>query len=143
MKIVFCLLVLSAIMLSSCSDSGADDEINHKVDALLSQMTLKEKIGQMNQLDGRRVNEALFEAVRKGDIGSILNIEEPELVNEVQKIAMEESRLGIPLLIARDVIHGYKTIFPIPLGQAASFNPSIVEGGARIAAVEASREGIC
>ena len=80
--------------------------------------------------------------VRNGEVGSILNYTNPEEVNKIQKVAMEESRLGIPLLVSRDVIHGYKTIFPIPLGQAATFNPQIVENGARVAAVEASADGI-
>ena len=66
----------------------------------------------------------------------------PEEVNKIQKIAVEESRLGIPLIISRDVIHGYKTIFPIPLGQAATFNPEVVKEGARVAAIEASADGI-
>lgn len=71
-----------------------------------------------------------------------MNYVDADLVNKVQKVAVEESRLGIPLLVARDVIHGYKTIFPIPLGQAATFNPELVEEGARVAAVEASSDGI-
>ena len=80
--------------------------------------------------------------MRRGEVGSILNCTDPEQVNRIQRVAVEESRLGIPLIVARDVIHGYKTIFPIPLGQAASFNPEIVEKGARVAAVEASSDGI-
>jgi beta-glucosidase len=80
--------------------------------------------------------------IAEGGVGSVLNIEKLELVNEMQKIAMEQSRLKIPLLIGKDVIHGYRTIFPIPLAQAASFNPSLVESGSRIAAVEAASSGI-
>ncbi|GLL54970.1 hypothetical protein KUBF_26320 [Bacteroides finegoldii] len=95
----------------------------------------------MNQLSPWDPNE-LANKVRNGEIGSILNYMNPEEVNKIQKIAMEESRLGIPLLVSRDVIHGYKTIFPIPLGQAATFNPQIVENGARVAAIEASADGI-
>lgn len=75
-------------------------------------------------------------------MGSLLNLTDPELVNRVQEIAVKKSRLGIPVLMSRDVIHGYKTIFPIPLGQAATFNPEIVEAGARVAAIEASSDGI-
>ncbi len=133
------LLLVFFLILFSCKDKTTEDA---KINDLLSKMTLQEKIGQMNQLNGRNPNENLFEQIRKGEAGSILNAEKPELVNQLQKISVEESRLGIPLLIARDVIHGYKTIFPIPLGQAASFNPDIVEKGARIAAIESSEYGI-
>ena len=80
--------------------------------------------------------------IKKGEIGSILNEVDPVRVNALQRVAVEESRLGIPLLMARDVIHGFKTIFPIPLGQAASFDPQVAEDGARIAAIEASSVGV-
>lgn len=116
-------------------------EIENKVEALLGKMTLEEKLGQMNQLSPWDFNE-LAGKVRKGEVGSILNYTDSALVNKIQRVAVEESRLGIPLLVSRDVIHGYKTIFPIPLGQAATFNPQIVERGARVAAVEASADGI-
>ena len=133
----------AAISLAACSpDSNAgDSQIEKKVEDLLSRMTLDEKIGQMNQLSPWDFDE-LAEKVRKGETGSILNYNDPEKVDSIQKIAVEESRLGIPLIVARDVIHGYKTIFPIPLGQAATFNPQLVEKGARAAAVEASSDGI-
>lgn len=78
----------------------------------------------------------------KGEVGSILNCVDPVEINAVQKATVEQSRLGIPLLVSRDVIHGFRTIFPIPLGQAATFDPAIVERGARVAAVEASASGI-
>ncbi len=134
---------LTALALTACSpkEANSDSEIENKVEALLDKMTLEEKLGQMNQLSPWDPNE-LANKVRNGEIGSILNYMNPEEVNKIQKIAMEESRLGIPLLVSRDVIHGYKTIFPIPLGQAATFNPQIVENGARVAAIEASADGI-
>lgn len=127
----------------SCSSrvSTTGDRIEERVDSLLSLMTLDEKLGQMNQVSPGDF-EALAAQVRQGEVGSILNYVDADLVNKVQKVAVEESRLGIPLLVARDVIHGYKTIFPIPLGQAATFNPELVEEGARVAAVEASSDGI-
>ena len=75
-------------------------------------------------------------------LGDVYKRQDPVRVNALQRVAVEESRLGIPLLIARDVIHGFKTIFPIPLGQAATFDPSVAEEGARVAAVEASSVGI-
>ncbi len=114
-------------------------EIDKKVDELLQKMTLQEKIGQMNQLSARN---GVDETSAKGEVGSILNIVTPTEVNAIQKAAVEQSRLGIPVLMARDVIHGFKTIFPIPLGQAATFNPALVETGARIAAIEATASGV-
>lgn len=117
------------------------DDIDAKVEALLSKMTLEEKLGQMNQLSPGSM-EDLEKRTRKGEVGSVLNFCSPDQVNRLQRVAVEESRLGIPVLVARDVIHGYHTIFPIPLGQAASFNPELAEEGARVAAVEASADGI-
>lgn len=117
-------------------------DLEAKIETILSKMTLRQKIGQMNQLNARTPDEKLYQQIRNGEVGSILNAEDPTLLNELQRIAMEESTNGIPLIFARDVIHGFKTIFPIPLGQAASFNPDIVEKGARIAAIEASENGI-
>lgn len=125
----------------SSPSSTKSDDIERRVDSLLSVMTLEEKLGQMNQVSPGDFEE-LAAQIRRGEIGSILNYVDASLVNKVQKVAVEESRLGIPVLVSRDVIHGYKTIFPIPLGQAATFNPELVEEGARVAAVEASSDGI-
>lgn len=113
------------------------------LDRLVKQMTLDEKIGQMSQLDlGYFMDpEQLKQAVREGRCGSLLNFLGAEQVNEL-RIAVEESRLGIPLIIGRDVIHGYRTVFPIPLGMAASWNPEAVRQAFRISAVEASSDGI-
>ena len=136
---------LMVLILTACSQpsgTGKDSLIEKQVEELLGKMTLPEKIGQMNQLSPFGSMDEIAEQVRQGEIGSLLNVTDPEKVNEIQKVAVEESRLGIPLLISRDVIHGYKTIFPIPLGQAATFNPQIVEDGARVAAIEASADGI-
>lgn len=135
---------LISICIGSCSlqkEAQPGIVIENKIDSLLNQMTLDEKLGQMNQLSPYNFEE-LATRVRKGEVGSILNVVNPEETNKIQKIAVEESRLGIPILVARDVIHGYKTIFPIPLGQAATFNPEIAEQGARVAAIEASADGI-
>lgn len=131
---------LAALSLLACKPG--QDTTEQKIDALLSKMTLKEKIGQMNQLTGLGLAEDMQGAIRNGDVGSILNELDLATTNKLQHIAMEESRLGIPLIFARDVIHGFKTIFPIPLGQAASWNPKIAENGARVAALEASSVGI-
>ncbi len=113
--------------------------IESHVEALLKKMTLAEKIGQMWQVNGAAPEHK--ELVRKGAIGSILNIQGAEAA-EFQRLAREESRLGIPLLLGRDVIHGFRTILPIPLGQAASFHPELVRQGAHNAAREATSCGI-
>ena len=136
-----CLLLL---LLAACSQTqgNKDKIIEDKVESLLSQMTLEEKIGQMNQISSYGNIEDMSVLIKKGEVGSILNEVDPVRVNALQRVAVEESRLGIPLLIARDVIHGFKTIFPIPLGQAASFDPSVAEEGARVAAIEAASVGV-
>ena len=134
-------VVLAASLMGCSQPQDKNTEIENKVETLLHKMTLEEKLGQMNQLSPWDF-EDLAKRVRKGEVGSILNVVNPEEVNKIQKIAVEESRLGIPLIVSRDVIHGYKTIFPIPLGQAATFNPEIVKEGARVAAIEASADGI-
>ncbi len=139
------LLCLSIVGLSACQpndENRKEKQIEKRIEKLLSQMTLEEKIGQMNQISSYGNIEDMIGIIKKGEVGSILNETEPVRINALQRVAMEESRLGIPLLIARDVIHGFRTIFPIPLGQAATFNPLLVEEGARIAAVEASSVGI-
>ncbi len=134
-------MALAASLMGCSQPQDKNTEIENKVETLLHKMTLEEKLGQMNQLSPWDF-EDLAKRVRKGEIGSILNVVNPEEVNKIQKIAVEESRLGIPLIVSRDVIHGYKTIFPIPLGQAATFNPEVVKEGARVAAIEASADGI-
>lgn len=132
--------------ISACSESSAKSsdksDVEARVEALLSQMTLEEKIGQLNQLTGVGCTPERVGEIRSGAVGSILNEIDPDTVNALQREAVENSRLGIPLIIARDVVHGFKTIFPIPLGQASTWNPSIAEEGARIAADEASSVGI-
>ncbi len=107
---------------------------------LLGRMTLEEKLGQLSQVNGG--THGLHDAVRAGHIGSVLNEVHLDEVNELQRLAVEESRLGIPLMMGRDVIHGFKTIFPIPLGQAASWDPEGVQQAAAIAAVEAATTGV-
>jgi beta-glucosidase len=139
--VLFGLLFIGGCQPSAESDPHAVDD---QVEALLAQMTLEEKIGQLIQLngDGGKVTAELKEAVVSGRVGSILNEVDTATLRELQRLAVEESRLGIPLMIARDVIHGFKTIFPIPLGQAASWNEELIEQGARVAAIEAASQGI-
>ncbi len=124
--------------------NAACDALETRVGDLLDRMTLAEKIGQMAQVNGHEgsVSEELRAAVAGGRVGAILNEVHLPTANELQRIAVEESRLGIPLLMGRDVIHGFRTILPIPLGQAASFNPELARQGARMAAQEAAAAGI-
>ena len=141
------ILFLSLMAVLACSrqagtTTGSTPEVEARVDKLLSQMSLQEKIGQMNQISAGGDVAQYAEALRAGQIGSILNEVDPEKINEYQRLAVEESRLGIPLLVSRDVIHGFHTLFPIPLGLAATFDPELVEEGARIAAIEATAQGI-
>lgn len=114
------------------------------VETLIQRMTLREKIGQLNQINAGPHNAIaqISDDLRNGRIGSIINQVDVNIVNEMQRIAVEESRLGIPLLVGRDVIHGYKTVMPIPLGQAASWNPDIVREGAHWSAKEARKQGV-
>ena len=116
------------------------DPVEKQVEELLSQMTLEEKIAQMTQVCGGKITDDIADQIRAG-AGSMLNSVGAE-ADYYQRIAVEESRLGIPMIFARDVIHGFRTIFPIPLGQAATFDPAIVEEGARIAAEEAVQAGL-
>jgi beta-glucosidase len=120
------------------------NDVDERVAALLAQMTVAEKIGQMTQLNtsGADSVKDLGERLRSGQLGSILNLADAKIANELQRIAVEESRLGIPLLVGRDVIHGFATVMPLPIGQAASFNPDLARDGARIAALEAASTGI-
>lgn len=135
-------LLLSLASCTQVPGGTGDSAVEQKIESLLSKMTLEEKIGQMNQISSYGNIEDMSGLIKKGEIGSILNEIDPVRVNALQRVAVEESRLGIPLLMARDVIHGFKTIFPIPLGQAATFNPKVAEDGARVAAIESSAAGI-
>lgn len=116
------------------------DQAEQRARELLARMTLAEKIGQTVQYG--RCEERERQLVAEGRIGSLLNVHGAKKINELQRLAVEQSRLGIPLLIGDDVIHGFRTIFPIPLGEAASWDPEAMEKNARIAAREAAAEGI-
>ena len=126
--------------------------IEERIDLLMKQMTLEEKVGQMNQYNGfwevtgptpKEGNAALkYEHLRKGWVGSMLSVRGVKEVRAVQKIAVEETRLGIPLIIGFDVIHGYKTLSPIPLAEAASWDMEAIKKSAQVAANEASAVGI-
>ena len=126
-----------------------DTETEVRIDALLGKMTLAEKVGQLVQINyydpregGADLHEPLADLIRTGRVGSLLNLTDPQITNLIQKTALEESRLGIPLLLGLDVIHGLRTIFPIPLAGSCTWDPAMVENAARIAAEEASSIGI-
>lgn len=133
---ILSLFILFLSILTCIQEKG----ISGRVKELLSKMTLEEKVGQMTQYSG--ITKKYEGWVREGKIGSFLNIAGAERTNEVQKIAVEESRLGIPLIFGIDVIHGYRTIFPIPLAQACTWDPELVKKVEIIAAREARASGI-
>ena len=152
----YCIIFLIILTLNGCQtntniSNNRTDIINKKVDSLLGIMTLDEKIGQMNQYNGfwdvtgpaPKNGDAKFKFnnLKKGLVGSMLNVRGVEEITALQKIAVEETRLGIPLIIGNDVIHGYKTLSPIPLAEAASWDLKEIENSARIAALEASAAG--
>lgn len=146
MKQLVSLLMVLTLFFTGC-EKGSDiskSDIEKDIQELLSKMTLEEKIGQMNQVfDGFYADdEELKKAIREGKVGSFLNLMGAERIAELQRIAIEESKHGIPILFARDVIHGFRTIFPIPLGMAAAWDPDLVEKAMRISSVEASSMGI-
>ncbi|MGI8655755.1 MAG: beta-glucosidase BglX [Pyrinomonadaceae bacterium] len=120
-------------------------DIEKRINALLARMTLEEKLGQLQQLDGEangNYRPEHLDLVRKGLLGSTLNVRGARRVNELQRIAMTESRLKIPVLFAFDVIHGYRTIFPVPLGEASSWDAAAVKRGASVAAAESAAAGV-
>ena len=119
------------------------------IDDLMSRMTVEEKIGQLNLpvagdiVTGQAKSSNISERIRKGEVGGLFNLKGATKIEEVQRIAVEQSRLGIPLLFGMDIIHGYETMFPIPLGLSCSWDMEAIELSARIAAQEASVDGIC
>lgn len=138
------LLLLSSVV---CAQSS-NKEMDAFIDDLMSKMTLTEKIGQLNLpvtgeiVTGQAKSSNVAERIRRGEVGGLFNLKGVERIREVQKQAVEDSRLGIPLLFGMDVIHGYETIFPIPLGLSCTWNMDAIEQSAHIAAVEASADGI-
>jgi len=142
------LTVLSASALCFAQNGIADPELGRRVDTLLKQMTLQEKVGQLVQYSagvatGPGTGRADYrEMVQNGAVGSFLNLSGAAKTNALQRLAMESSRLKIPLLFGLDVIHGYHTIFPVPLGMASTWDVELIEQAARTAAQEASVEGI-
>lgn len=151
MKKLLTALALACLFIS-CSqnnNSGKQDaEMDRFIDELMSKMTLEEKIGQLNLpgagdiTTGQAKSSNIAEKIKNGQVGGLFNIKGVEKIKDVQRVAVEESRLKIPLLFGMDVIHGYETVFPIPLGMAATWDMAAIEQSARIAAIEASADGI-
>lgn len=136
-------LILQPLVLFAQTARQAD--VESRVNALLSQMTLAEKLGQLQQLDGEadgKERPEHRELIRQGLLGSTLNVRGARRTNELQRIAVEQSRLKIPVLFAFDVIHGYRTIFPVPLATASSWDPQAVERAEAVAAAEAAATGL-
>src|SRR4051812_16520718 len=120
-------------------------DLERRINALLARMTLAEKLGQLQQLDGEgngNFRPEQIDLVRKGLLGSTLNVRGAQRTNQLQHVAMDESRLKIPNLFGFDVIHGYRTIFPTPLAEASSWDPKSAERSASIAAKEAYATGL-
>lgn len=142
-------LATTALLAIGCGTSSENAEMDRFIDDLMSRMTLEEKLGQMNLpscpseiVTGNEKCENILENIRAGKVGAILNTYGYDNIMPYQKAAVEESRLGIPLLTGLDVIHGHKTVFPIPLGLAATWNPEAIETAARISAFEATSDGL-
>jgi beta-glucosidase len=145
LMIRICRAVLAIFfLLASCSfvfcQTPLDPSIKRRIDDLLKRMTVEEKAGQLAQYDGDSTQ--YLELVRQGRAGSLFNVSGADRTNAAQKTAMEQSRLKIPLLFGLDVIHGYRTIFPVPIGTASSFDLDLIEQAERVAAKEATADGI-
>lgn len=146
------LIILLALTIIYASFPSEQIRIEEKVDSLIKKMTLEEKIGQLNQYSSTwkltgpnpkdSINQERYEDIANGRVGSMLNVSSVEEIRAAQKLAVENSRLGIPMMFGLDVIHGYKTTFPIPIGQAASWNMEAIRKAAEVAASEASASGI-
>ncbi len=147
LRLVLILLVVFISLTAPASDSYSQRQPNveARINALLARMTLEEKLGQLQQLDGHadgRFKDEQPELVRKGLLGSTLNVRGVKNTNDLQRMAVEQSRLKIPMIFGFDVIHGYRTVFPIPLGETASWDPAAVKRAASIAAAETRAAGV-
>ena len=142
---IFPIVLMLLVFVRCTNDNSAITSSNEpEIRNLIHRMTLEEKIGQMSQVAGNngQISKQLRKDIADGKVGSVINEVDVKTINELQRIAVEESRLGIPLLIGRDVIHGFKTVFPVPLGLAATWNPELVKLSAQVAAHEATSCGI-
>ena len=150
MKRIILFAFLSALLASSCSGrrESALKDVDPRVDSLLRIMTLDEKIGQMVlftsdwDVTGPTIREGYLDDIRSGRCGNIFNAYTVDYIRELQRVAVEESRLGIPLMFGYDVVHGHKTIFPIPLGESCSWDLDLIRRSASAAAAEAAASGL-
>ena len=143
------LLLATALMgVTGMQAQKAPQDMDRFIDALMKKMTVEEKIGQLNLpvsgeiVTGQAQNSDVAKKIEQGWVGGLLNLKGVEKIRDVQKLAIEKSRLGIPLIFGMDVVHGYETIFPIPLGLSCSWDMDAIRKSARIAATEASADGI-
>ena len=134
--------LISLLLIACPLFAFAQNTIDERVEEILGRMTIEDKIGQLNQMDGRRDIEKIKAEIRQGTLSSIMNIVDPSVTDELQRIAVEESPSRIPILFARDVVHGFNTVLPIPLGMAASWDDELIEAAARNTALEATERGI-
>lgn len=143
------LVFLIGVVFMNVEAQKSPSDMNRFIDDLMGRMTIEEKIGQLNLpvsgevVTGQARSSGVAERISKGEVGGLFNLKGVERIRDVQKLAVENSRLGIPLLFGMDVIHGYETIFPIPLGLSCTWDMAAIEQSARIAAIEASADGIC
>lgn len=143
------ILLGSFLLAAGSAFASADAAMDAFVDSLLGRMTLEEKIGQLNLpvggdiVTGDIMDSDIGAAIAAGKVGGVFNMKGCEKIREYQRTAVENSRLGIPLIFGMDVIHGYETVFPIPLALSCSWDMDAIERSARIAAKEASAAGIC
>jgi len=145
LRFTLLLFAVFSFFLFPAAHSQGPRDVEQRVNALLAQMTLEEKLGQLQQLDGEgpgNFRPEHVEMVRKGLLGSTLNVRGAQRTNQLQRVAVNESRLKIPVLFGFDVIHGYRTIFPIPLAEASSWDPALAERSAAVAAQEANNVGL-
>ena len=142
------MLAATFIGVSGMQAQKSPQDMNRFIDALMKRMTVDEKIGQLNLpvtgdiTTGQAKSSDIAGRIKRGEVGGLFNLKGVEKIRDVQKLAVENSRLGIPLLFGMDVIHGYETIFPIPLGLSCTWDMKAIEESARIAAIEASADGI-
>ncbi len=147
-NLIFATLIIFSTLFFGCKTKHQTASKDAFIDSLMSQMTLDEKLGQLNLLPtgeiitGQAGSSDIAKKIKEGKVGGVFNLKSVEKIREIQKIAVEESRLKIPLLFGMDVIHGYETTFPIPLGLSCSWDMELIEKSARIAATEASADGI-
>src|ERR1035438_9682370 len=142
-------VVIVLLFIALAQTQAQDARMDAFITGLMSKMTLDEKIGQLNLpgsgdiVTGQASSSDIGKKIKEGQVGGLFNIKSVAKIRAVQKVAVEESRLKIPLIFGMDVIHGYETVFPIPLGLSCSWDMQEIEKSARVAATEASADGIC